>query len=74
MRAVRARLESAWSNGKPAYRCRHGYTSATRPDRRRPKNTYIREDRILPHLAAIAILMHRPSQTGVRYQAEPGER
>jgi hypothetical protein len=23
------RLESAWSNGKPAYRCRHGYTSAT---------------------------------------------
>jgi site-specific DNA recombinase len=29
------RLESAWSNGKPAYRCRHGYTSATgsRPDR-----------------------------------------
>jgi hypothetical protein len=26
------RLESCWSNGKPAYRCRHGYTSATRPD------------------------------------------
>jgi site-specific DNA recombinase len=24
------RLESAWSNGKPAYRCRHGYTSAAR--------------------------------------------
>ena len=21
------RLESAWSNGKPAYRCRHGYTA-----------------------------------------------
>src|SRR5216683_7310839 len=29
------RLESAWSNGKPAYRCRHGYTSATSPDPRR---------------------------------------
>ena len=28
----------AWSNGKPAYRCRHGYTSATRPDPARPKN------------------------------------
>src|SRR5216683_4228857 len=27
------RLESAWSNGKPAYRCRHGYTSATSPAR-----------------------------------------
>jgi site-specific DNA recombinase len=27
------RLESAWSNGRPAYRCRHGYSSATRPAR-----------------------------------------
>jgi hypothetical protein len=58
------KLESAWSNGKPAYRCRHGYTSATRPDLARPKNTYVREDQILPHLAAIAILMHRPGQNG----------
>ena len=51
------RLESAWSNGKPAYRCRHGYTSATGPDQDRPKNAYVREDQILPHLAAIAILL-----------------
>jgi hypothetical protein len=58
------KLESAWSNGKPAYRCRHGYTSATRPDLARPKNTYVREDQILPHLAAIAILMRRPRQIG----------
>jgi hypothetical protein len=58
------KLESAWSNGKPAYRCRHGYTSATRPDLARPKNTYVREDQILPHLAAIAILMRRPGQIG----------
>ena len=36
------RLESAWSNGKPAYRCRHGHTTATRPEPGRPKNTYIR--------------------------------
>lgn len=50
------RLESAWSNGKPAYRCRHGYTSATRPGPRRPKNLYVREDKILPRLAAVAIL------------------
>jgi hypothetical protein len=48
------RLESAWSNGKPAYRCRHGHPSAERPDPGRPKNTYIREDQILPHLAAMA--------------------
>ena len=32
------RLESAWSNGKPAYRCRHGYASATRPGPGRPNN------------------------------------
>ena len=36
------RLESAWSNGKPAYRCRHGYTSATGPEPGRPKNLYVR--------------------------------
>ena len=51
------RLESAWSNGKPAYRCRHGHTTATRPDPGRPKNTYIREDQVLPHLTAVAILL-----------------
>jgi site-specific DNA recombinase len=32
LRAVRARLESAWSYGRPAYRCRHGHTSAAGPD------------------------------------------
>jgi site-specific DNA recombinase len=51
------RLESAWSNGKPAYRCRHGHTSATSPEPGRPKNTYVREEQILPHLATIAILL-----------------
>jgi hypothetical protein len=44
------RMESAWSNGKPAYRCRHGHTSAAAPDPGRTKNAYICEDRILPHL------------------------
>ena len=55
------RLESAWSNGKPAYRCRHGHTSATSPDSGRVKNTYVREDQILPHLAGIAILLAGPA-------------
>jgi site-specific DNA recombinase len=55
------RLESAWSNGKPAYRCRHGYTSATRPEPGRPRNTYVREDQILPHLAVLAILLGGPA-------------
>jgi site-specific DNA recombinase len=65
------KLESAWSNGKPAYRCRHGYTSAIRPDPARATNTYVREDQILPHLAAIAILIHRPRQTGAGTRRSP---
>ena len=44
-------------HAEPAYRCRHGYTSATRPDPGRAKNTYVREDQILPHLATVAILL-----------------
>jgi site-specific DNA recombinase len=51
------RMESAWSNGKAAYRCRHGHTSAAPPDPGRPRNAYIREDRILPHLPALYLLM-----------------
>jgi site-specific DNA recombinase len=51
------RLESAWSNGRPAYRCRHGYASATRPDSGRQKKAYVREEHILPHRAALAILL-----------------
>ena len=39
-----------------AYRCRHGRTSATGPGPGQAKNTYVREDQILPHLAALAIL------------------
>jgi site-specific DNA recombinase len=49
-------MESAWSNGKPAYRCRHGHTSAAAPDPARPK-AYIREDRILPHLPVLYLLL-----------------
>jgi site-specific DNA recombinase len=60
------RLESAWSYGRAAYRCRHGYTSATVPDPARPKNAYVREDQILPHLAALAILLAGPAGTPAR--------
>ena len=60
------RLESAWSNGKPAYSCRHGYTSVTSPDLARPKNTYVRAEQVLPHLAVIAILTRRQPQSPAR--------
>ena len=51
------RMESAWSNGKPAYRCRHGHTTASRRGPGRLKNAYILEDRILPHLPALHVLL-----------------
>jgi site-specific DNA recombinase len=54
------RMESAWSNGKAAYRCRHGHTTASAPSSDRPKNVYVREDRILPHLAALHLLLTEP--------------
>ncbi|TVY98985.1 recombinase family protein [Trebonia kvetii] len=55
------RMESAWSNGKPAYRCRHGHTTATAPSPDRPKNAYVREDRIVPHLPALHLLLTGPA-------------
>ncbi len=53
-------MESAWSNGKPAYRCRHGYTTASAPGPERPKNAYVREALIVPHLAALHLLLTEP--------------
>jgi len=76
------RMESAWSNGKPAYRCRHGRTSAMAPDPGRPKNTYIREDKLLPHLPALHLLLCSPATRArrrtragadVRTTVSPGE-
>jgi site-specific DNA recombinase len=55
------RMESAWTNGKPAYRCRHGRTSVMPPDPARPKNTYVREDKLLPHLPALHLLLTGPA-------------
>jgi site-specific DNA recombinase len=60
------RAESCWSNNWPAYRCRHGYTSASTPDPARPKNLYIRDDRILPHLPALYILLTGPEPAAGR--------
>jgi site-specific DNA recombinase len=50
-------MESAWSNAKPAYRRRHGYTSATTPDPGRVKNAYVHEDRLLLRLPALYLLL-----------------
>jgi len=76
------RMESAWSNGKAAYRCRHGGTSATAPDPSRPKNAYVREDKLLAQLPALHLLLTSPATRArrrtragadVRSTASPGE-
>jgi Recombinase zinc beta ribbon domain/Recombinase len=55
------RMESAWSNGKAAYRCRHGHTTASRRGHGRLKNAYIREDRILPHPPSLHLQLTEPA-------------
>jgi hypothetical protein len=57
-------MESAWSNGKAAYRCRHGHTSAVRPDPARPKNAYVRENKVLAQLHALHSLLTCPRRPG----------
>ena len=54
------RTESGWANNRAAYRCRHGHNSASTADPDRPKNLYIREDRILSHLKALGVLLLGP--------------
>jgi hypothetical protein len=66
------RMESAWSNGKPAYRCRHGHTTASRPGQGRAKNAYIREDRILPHLPALHLQLTEPATPQRRRRTRRG--
>jgi hypothetical protein len=78
------RMELAWSNGRAAYRCRHGHTTASAPAPGRPKNAFVREDRILPRLPALHMLLSGASAaegrrrrtrrgTDVRHQASPGD-
>jgi site-specific DNA recombinase len=66
------RMESAWSNGKPAYRCRHGHTTASRPSPGRVRNAYIREDRILPHLPALHLHLTQPTAPQRRRRTRRG--
>jgi site-specific DNA recombinase len=55
------RMESAWSHGKAAYRCRHGRTTASAPNSERPGNAYVREDGIVARLPALHLLLTEPA-------------
>jgi len=59
-------MESAWSNSKAAYRCRHGRTTAAGPGLGWPKNTYVREDKLLPHLPALHLPLTSPADRARR--------
>ena len=49
------RFEGHWTNAVAGYRCRHGHTSAKNSSAPRPRNTYLREDRVL---AKLPLLYH----------------
>ncbi|WP_413563047.1 zinc ribbon domain-containing protein [Catenulispora pinistramenti] len=52
------RMESCFTNNQPGYRCRRGHTSATARPTGSLRQAYIREDRVLEHLAALLIRFH----------------
>jgi site-specific DNA recombinase len=43
-------MEGSWNNGRANYRCHHRVT-----DSQLPRSVFVREDRFLPHLAALLI-------------------
>lgn len=67
-------MDSCWSHDRPAYRCRHGRSSATGPRPDGPRNMYLREDHILPHLPALWIRLtntDHPQSRPLRGQSLP---
>jgi site-specific DNA recombinase len=65
-------MEAAWSNGKAAYRCRHGHTSAAAPDPGRPKNAHLREEGALERLPALHLMLTRAESPRVRKRTRCG--
>jgi hypothetical protein len=53
------RIEGARHHGSAAYRCRHGYSSATRQDGR-PGNAFVRESQVLARMQLIHARMNEP--------------
>jgi hypothetical protein len=61
-------MGASWAgwHGAVTYSSCHGAVGASRPEPGRPRNTYVREDQIVPHLAAIATLLAGPTGTSAR--------
>ena len=59
------RMDGHWVHGRPGYRCRHGYSSATPRAVDAPRNVYVREDRLLDVLPGLLA-----DRSGI--QSDPG--
>ncbi|WP_329245794.1 recombinase family protein [Actinoallomurus sp. NBC_01490] len=57
------RMEGAWNNGRANYRCHHRAA-----DSELPGSVFVREDRLLPHLAALLIRIKIESRRCVTLQ------
>ncbi|GGM90482.1 hypothetical protein GCM10011609_29360 [Lentzea pudingi] len=49
------RMDAHWVHGRPAYRCRHGFNSASTRPPEAPANTYVREDVMLQAIPGLII-------------------
>ncbi|WP_409187003.1 recombinase family protein [Amycolatopsis sp. VS8301801F10] len=56
------RMEAHWVHGRPGYRCRHGYSTATPRPKDGPRNVYVREEHLL-QAAAHLLPADRPDGT-----------
>jgi hypothetical protein len=65
------RMDAHWVHGRPGYRCRHGYTTATSRPRDAPRNVYVREDHLLE---AVVGLLHQDGQLEDHGPGDVGER
>ncbi|NYV74470.1 recombinase family protein [Streptomyces sp. UH6] len=65
------RMESHWVHQHPGYRCRHGHTSAARPNPARTPNAYVREDQVLPRLPALHLRLTGHVDTARHESAHP---
>ncbi len=61
------RMDSHWVNGRPGYRCRHGYTSAQPRPATGLKNLYLREDDLLARISAGLIAQGGPAHDVAAY-------
>jgi hypothetical protein len=53
-------MESCWTHGDAAYRCRHGHTSSRQRDLEDQPNTYLREAQLLAQLPALWLRLTHP--------------